>query len=628
MFNRNTIVLCMAILFQAYGALGNAQDYIQPEYTESEAPEISTGENTSKISLKLKNMDIIEVFNILSQKGKLNIVAGNNVRGRVTLFLENVNVWEAFKHVAETNNLAYIREDDVIRVITDREYELLYGQRFFDKTSVRIFRLKYTQIEFLKPVIEGLKSRIGNILLDTTSNSIIVSDTDETMDVIAHTIESLDVPLTTKVYLMKYANPKEIEAKISPLISKRGNIQYDTNANKIIVTDIPASFELIDTLINEYDAISGLSTVIFTLKYADYEKIQEQIKTQITEDVGIIEVDERTDKIVVTDYPDVVEKIAKIILAFDDKHREVIIEAKLIQINLENAFKYGVNWEYVATAIANQNISLQLSSAFSVLSEIPQADTSPYYPYQQKISTKVPPFDQRAAVNPGGRVMFAGLADGGIDGQGNPYQGIIDALRTQGNVNILSTPKIAVINHEEAKIQVGTNEAYVTTSVVQNSSNATTAESVNFIQVGVLLKVTPHINEDGYVTMDIEPEVSSVASFLQTASGNQIPIVRTSNAKTTVMVKDGVTIVIGGLIDRIIRKRKKRVPILGSIPILGLPFKSVDNEEINRELVIFLTPHIISGDVQTDELIRFDKRFPDTNKLPGLKEDVQELLQK
>lgn len=565
-----------------------------------------------KISLKLKNMDIIEVFNILSQKGKLNIITGSDVRGRVTLFLDNVDVWTAFRLVAESNNLAYVREGDVVRVFTDREHEILYGRRFYDKTAVKVFPIRQTKAEVLKATVEGLKSRIGRVYVDENSNAIVVIDSRPNLKKVAETLEALDVPLNTAVYSLKHADGTQMEEKLKPFLSKRGSLQVDAITNKIIVTDVPGTFEVVERLIQEYDTAPFVVTRIFNLKYGKFDQIKEKLEKEITEGIGKIHADERTNKVAITDLPEKLDQMEGIILAFDEKHREVIIEAKIVQVRLSKNFKFGINWEYIATTVRDRALNLNMSSGFELLSELPQADTATIGRFEQRIPTRPPPFDSRNATHPGGRLFLAGLGKGGEDGLGNPYQAVIDALKETGDVNILSSPRIAVLHGEEAKIQVGTNEAYVTSTAVQNTTNVTTAENVNFIQVGVLLKVKPLINEDLYVTMEVEPEVSSVSTFLQTASGNRIPIVRTSNAKTRVMVKDGVTVVIGGLIDRSLNKRISKVPILGSIPILGLPFKRIEDETISAELVIFLTPYIITGDVPTNE----ESRFKDTLELP------------
>ena len=149
---------------------------------------------------------------------------------------------------------------------------------------------------------------------------------------------------------------------------------------------------------------------------------------------------------------------------------------------------------------------------------------------------------------------------------------------------------------QEATIHVGTKEVYVTTSTSQGTSTSTTSESVNFIDVGIKLKVIPHINEDGFVSMKITPEVSSVSRTVTTAQGNAIPVIETATAETSVMIKDGTTIVMGGLIKDRIARTTNQIPILGSIPVLGAVFRSKDDEDVKTELIVFLTPYVITGE--------------------------------
>jgi type II secretory pathway component GspD/PulD (secretin) len=138
----------------------------------------------------------------------------------------------------------------------------------------------------------------------------------------------------------------------------------------------------------------------------------------------------------------------------------------------------------------------------------------------------------------------------------------------------------------------------VTTTTTTGQTTTTTAEEVQFIDVGIQLVVTPTvINNDGFVTMKIKPEISSVVSTLTTPSKNQIPIVDTSTAETNVLVKDGSTVIIGGL-----RKDQKKfandqIPFLGGIPVIGELFKQRDKDDELTELVVFITPHIVSGDL-------------------------------
>ena len=159
---------------------------------------------------------------------------------------------------------------------------------------------------------------------------------------------------------------------------------------------------------------------------------------------------------------------------------------------------------------------------------------------------------------------------------------------------------------------VGTREAYVTTTITTGDVTTTTSESVNFIDVGVTLYVTPTINKDGFVKMHIKPEVSSISDWLETTEGNQIPIVDTSNVETDVLVKDGNTIILAGLIKKTSDKDVSKMPLLGSIPVLGRLFSNVSDTNEKKELAIFLTPHIISG---SDEMFKLKEEIK-TRKPP------------
>ncbi|MCK5595258.1 type II and III secretion system protein, partial [bacterium] len=199
------------------------------------------------------------------------------------------------------------------------------------------------------------------------------------------------------------------------------------------------------------------------------------------------------------------------------------------------------------------------------------------------------------------------------------YTGFLQALNTIGKTNLLQSPRITVVNNAEARIHVGETVPYVTTTVVvtQSTSTENIAESVTNVDVGVTLSVIPTINEHGFITMKIKPEVSSVIDEVETAQGNKIPVVSKSETETTVMVKDGVTIVIAGLIKDQLTDTNSGIPFLRKLPILGHLFGKIDNEIIKQEIVIFLTPHIITGehDLPTAARKEIDKKVLDESKI-------------
>ncbi len=175
---------------------------------------------------------------------------------------------------------------------------------------------------------------------------------------------------------------------------------------------------------------------------------------------------------------------------------------------------------------------------------------------------------------------------------------MLDALRIIGKTKILSSPRIMALNNQEARILVGTKDAYITSTTSQGGNgNTVTSQEVNFVDVGLKLYVTPIANRDGFVTMKIKPEISSATRTNITSEGKitQVPIVTTSETETTVMVKDGTTIIIAGLKKDRTENEVRKVPVLGDIPFVGAAFKNVKDEKNKTELVIFLTPRIVTG---------------------------------
>ncbi|MCK4881562.1 MAG: type II secretion system protein GspD, partial [Candidatus Omnitrophica bacterium] len=446
--------------------------------------------------LDLKAMDILDVLKLVSQKSGLNIVAGQDVRGKVTVFLKNVEVREVLRIIVAAYGWAYVEDGDIIRIMTDKEYETQYGYRFGRETETRIKQLAFARSADVLAVLNQMKSSSGKVITDENSGILILTDAPKVLDKMDKVIKRMDILIKTETFVLSYAKAANLSEKISEML---------------------------------------------------------------TPSVGTVKTDERSNRLVVTDTSAKVDKIRSLIAAFDQKNREVLIEAKILQIVLSNEHKLGVDWEAVVSDFHN----LSLKSNFDILNET----------------------DKRGA-----------LSIGTLDD--DQYTAFIDALDTVGETEILSSPRIAVINNQEAKILVGSTEPYVTsTTTTPSAGPTTTAESVSFIEVGVKLYVTPTIHEDDFITMKIRPEVSSVTSNVTTSNNNTIPVVETSEAETIISVKDRVTVVIGGLIKEETVKSTKKVPFLGSIPILGVAFRNESDLVRKTEIVLFLTPRIISGDV-------------------------------
>lgn len=460
-----------------------------------------------KISLDIKGMDVVDVLKMLAVRSGLNIVVGKNVAGRVTLFLRDVDVWDAFELIILSNDLAYEKKGIIVNVMTQRDYELIYGERYQDKKEARVIHLKYAKAVDLARALTQIKTSIGRVVVDEGSNTLVL----------------LDAPAAM--------------AQMEDFIKK---------------TDLP------------------LSTRVFTLNNAQAEKLSVKLQESITKGVGSVKIDERTNKIIVTDYPNRIAEIAQVVEAFDERNMQVLIDAQIVEISPDkDEYSMGIDWDYWLKKNARFISSLP-APALSSVTSIPS-------------------------------MLSFGVAASGdqatVDSKGQ-YKAVVDALRLIGKTKILSSPRIMALNNQEARILVGTKDAYITSTTSQGGNgNTVTSQEVNFVDVGLKLYVTPVASHDGFVTMKIKPEISSATRTNITSDGKitQVPIVTTSETETTVMVKDGTTIIIAGLKKDKTENEVRKVPVLGDVPILGAAFRNVKDEKNKTELVIFLTPRIVTG---------------------------------
>ncbi len=469
-----------------------------------------------RITLDLRNMEITEALKFLALKGNLNMVIGKNVTGRLSLFLTDVTVADLLEIILLTNNLAIAKQGDIYNVMTETEYQALYGKKYADVRMAKIMKLRYAVPSQVFTVLSASKSDIGKVVIDEDSATLIMVDTPDRI--------------------------AEMER---------------------IVTEME----------------KGQNMRIFNLRFAKAADVELQLKERLDAlKLGTVKSDERSNTLVVTALSKRMEEVERIIQALDEKTREVLIEARIVQVTLTDSFDAGINWQEVLRDAGNEIGVEKYMPTFSGT------------------------FPLRSTATQFGQLVVGNSAT-------NSFSATMQYLQTVGQTKILSSPRITAVNKEAARILVGTREAFVTTTTTTGQTTSTTAENVTFVDVGISLEVTPTINDDGYVTMKIKPEVSSVGRTLVTPTANQIPIIDTTLAETSVMVKDGTTIVIGGLRKDQKAKTVRKIPILGSIPILGAAFRGTQEDLTKVELVVFLTPYVINGETTfTDRQIQ-DKQL-------------------
>jgi len=343
-----------------------------------------------------------------------------------------------------------------------------------------------------------------------------------------------------------------------------------------------------EQIANMKAAEAKTDTRIFTLNYMNIDEAQALIKPVLSKSAivaatsrakkgipsGGEDVDGDTyclqDRLVVTDLVERLDKVAALLEKLDTRPKQVLVEATILQVTLDDESSLGVDFNILA-GIDFRQISAANFSLANPNSIVTTAGTT-----------------AAAADLPWGRVGTTGFATAGNGLQvgvvTNDVSFFISALEAVEDINILSNPKVLALNKQRAEVIVGERLGYRTTTTTATSE----IENVEFLDTGTQLQFRPFISDDGFVRMEIHPEVSTGQ-----IDALGLPSERTTEVTCNIMVRDGHTVVIGGLFDETSQVTKSMVPGLGNIPGLGALFRSDSHETMRREIIVLLTPHII-----------------------------------
>lgn len=280
------------------------------------------------------------------------------------------------------------------------------------------------------------------------------------------------------------------------------------------------------------------------------------------------------DAVLVQDYPDVVAQIENIIVELDRPPMQVVIEAMILSVQLTDDFKFGVNF----ALLNDTSKSLALNGNGQLLNS-----TVGFPPQGGGSGSIVPPAGEFLA-------NTAGLKYGMIAGDISMF---VDALESVTDTNLVASPQLRVINKQKAELIIGNRLGYRTVT----NNGTTSIESANFMDVGTKLVLRPFITSDGLVRMEIHPERSS--GTINSATG--LPDTQTTEVTTNIMIRDGSTVVIGGLIEEQVTESIKRVPLLGSLPMVGPVFQNTTERIDRTELIVLITPRIVRDTEAEDD---------------------------
>jgi general secretion pathway protein D len=563
------------------------------------------------ISLDAKDADIRDILLGLAQANNINLIMDDSVQGRCTICLNDVSPTDAIELILHTNGFVTEKVGDSIVAATPEALKNILPP------ISRIITLQYASASDLKQSLTpGLAGGSGetDIQADTRTNSLIITGTAAGVRRVEQAIELLDTetppepqrPTAIRVFPLKYAQASILQALTSELCSPAGKVRVDDRTNSLIITDEIAVIERLAEAIAQLDIQSpsdsrgmggsphgetaaDVYTRVFKLNYIDANALKDVLQEMLSpngkiqslvtqkefitpvqpDDMGAFAGDQRvtsrssssdtyateqkwSDILIVTDTASVISRMDDLISRLDTRTAQVMIEARMVEISLSDAESLGIDWQ------------------------------ATHSPSKSTLGEQFP---------------APGLTGGSTDGinlqigtlSTKHFEDImfkLQALETSGQAKLISNPSVITLDNELAQMIVA--DRIPIPKTYETEFRATT--SYEFINVGIVLTVIPHITEDGYILMDAMPEVNSIKEW--TTGENPQPIISSRVAHSRVRVRDAQTLVIGGLIKDEQRERVSRVPVLCGIPFLGRLFRTKGVDNVKTDLVVFITPQI------------------------------------
>jgi type IV pilus assembly protein PilQ len=402
--------------------------------------------------------------------------------------------------------------------------------------------------------------------------------------------------------------------KALDVILKTYGFGYEWLSNKVIMVSTLEKLSEQRKVQQAAQEMEPLDTQTFVLLFSKVEDIKTALE-KLVSPRGKISLETRTNTLIITDAKTNLMRMGEIIKGLDRITPQVTIEAKIIETQLGTADKLGIDWTIKATASGSKRPTTVPFDAKGdpnswMKSILPMGDTATTnVPTGYTYSFPLPKADyDKGAIR--GDWVFGTL-------DFTQFQAVLEVLKSRTGTKILSNPRITTLNNQEATILVG---KIVPIPIYKYSTETGTVVISGYDEkkVGIELTVTPNVNEQNYITLNIKPAVNEITSW--TGPNNERPIISTRSAETKVMIKDGQTLVTAGLISEKKIKYKKKVPILGDIPVLDFFFSKKEDTVEKTELLIFITPRIVKeGMSPPEEVASLEQRLETVVKPTGKK---------
>ncbi len=576
-------------------------------------------EPESGLTLDFKEADIHALIKYISEATGRNFITDPSVKGKVTVYspikISPDEAFETFVSILRVQGYAVQKSGTAYKIVPLKEglgqgEEASVGRSMGGETetiATQIVPLKVGVASELAKILPSLLGKDYALSAYTPSNTLAITapatNVAKAMAFLEQ-VESSNMTGRASTIGLQYGDAKTLAATLSKILksrdeefSKKGRptvslVLADERTNSLLVYGDPESLNIARNTIGSLDIptpkgkgdvhlislsnakAEDLALVINTLVERQRASGTDEQKpdTVLSKDIKVV-ADKSTNSLVVTARPDEFEALSNIVSKLDVVRKQVFIEALIMEVNSEASFAFGINW-----AAAGEVGDVTLIGGVSLNGGAVSLGSN------------------KMASLPSGISIGAILKDAFTVGNTTyNIQSILNAVKGNTDVEVLSTPQLLTLDNEEASVEVVDNIPFTKESTTRNDNDFTT-QSMDYKDVGVKLKITPRISDDGSLRLEVEQEVSRVTQGLITlTNGEQLvaPTTRKRLVKTTILLQDGQTAVIGGLLDDQKSYNQSEVPGLGSIPVLGWLFKSRSKDTSRTNLFIFITPKVI-----------------------------------
>lgn len=614
------------------------------------------------IILNFDNADLKDVINTVGSITNENFIISPGIDARVTIHstkkIPVSEVMNVFESVLEANGMAVVRSGEFLKIVTgatakQKPIEVRKGDQIdtlpdVDRPVTQIVPVQYVPVTEISTVLTPLLSQFGSIIPNPRNNLLIINELSSNIIRILKILNEIDVNAFKNTRMIffkpKYSDVQTLTNELTEVLNalnltREGIalVPIERINSLVVFSASPTLLKTVEGWIMKLDeeVVTGQNIFVYPIQNVKAEKIADILRSlygssdgskpkvsaqkadakaatpqkpsvaprspQTSDGSSRIEIItfEPTNSLIIFAPPGIYREIVKTIKKIDTYPREVLIEAIVAQVTLSDSDEHGIQWSVLNTQFRDNrffkgDVTEVIGSTYPAGGLIKKAAD--------------------ATLGAGAGALSY------IVFQPDKFTALITAMTSRGKVDILSSPRLLVRDQEEANIEVGSEIPTATSTTVSGTSSDTQTQSIQYKTVGIKLKIKPTISEDRTVVLDIEQEVSSQGDNITIGQkGNTYPSFNATKTKTSIVIPDRQGIVIGGIMQEEKKKGYSGIPLLSSIPILGHLFRYQTDSTTKKELVIIITPQVISnrseGEAFTNEFL---------NKLKNVKNYLNE----